>query len=214
MLTTDQKAYLKNLANRGEMQAQALLYALAEAETLGEPTVVNLVNVAAKSATSVHGTIYGDAAADAGHAYTTVTTAITPPAVPRNLRCTFGADWDGGDVIITGTDQFGAAATETFTGTADSVQVGLVIFKTVTSIRKAAVGTGTHATNTLTVGTGDKLAIGTAKLLNVFAQCRLDSGAADAVTIDLARNAFTPTTVPDGSVDYSLLVYTDPNYND
>jgi hypothetical protein len=130
--------------------------------------------------------------------------------VPRNLRCTFGADWDGGDVTIVGTDQFGGAQTETFTG-ATGVAVGTKIFKTVTSIRKAAVGVGTHATNTLTVGTGDKLACGTVKVLNLFAQCRLGTGVADAVTMDVENSAFTPTTVPDGSVDYNLLVYIDPD---
>lgn len=214
MLTSDQMAYLKNLAARGEMQAQALLYGLLSEQALGEPAVVALVNPAAKQANDVLGAAYGDAPADAGKTYTTFTAGIANPAVPRNIRCTFGADWDGGDVTLNGTDQFNKAQTETFTAVAGQVVVGTKIFKTVTSIVKAAVGTGTHATNTCQVGTGDKLACGTRKLLNAFAQCRLNTGAADAVIIDVTNSAFTPTTVPDGAMDYSLLVYVDPDYTD
>jgi hypothetical protein len=206
--------YLKSRAARGDLDAEAILEAMLTEQTLGEAKIVTLINVAAKQANDVLGAAYGDAAADAGKAYTTFTAGIANPAVPRNIRCTFGHTWDGGNVTINGTDQFGKVQNEVFNAAIDSVVVGVKVFKTVTSIVKAAVGSGTHATNTCQVGTGDKLACGSAKLTQPFAECRLDSGAEDAVVIDQAASAFTPTTVPNGAVDYSLLVYTEAIYND
>lgn len=206
-LTPQQLSYLKSLARRGDMEAHAMLYAMVNEVNLGSEKHISLVNPAAKSATSVHGTLYGDAAGPVAAA-----TGITNPTIPRNLRCTFGHTWDGGDVTVTGTDQFDAAQTETFTAAIDTVAVGVKIFKTVTGVAYAGGGSGTHATNTLTVGTGDKLGCGVAKLINTFGECRIETGAEDPVILDSTVSGFTPTTVPDGAHDYDLLVHVDEDY--
>lgn len=204
--------YLKNRAARGDLDAQAILEAMLTEQVLGEPKVVTLLDVAAKSATNIAASSRGDAATNPITIAAGAAAALS--AAPRNVRATFGSTWDGGDITITGTDQFDKAQTTVLTAVAGQIVVGTKVFKTITSIAKAAVGTDATGNNTVTLGTGDKLACGTAKLTQPFGECRLGTGAADAVIFDVAASAFTPTTVPDGSLDYSLLVHTEAIYND
>lgn len=199
--------YLKSRAARGDLDAEAILEAMLTEQTLGEAKIVTLINVAAKAANNVAVTSYGDAAT--APVLVAAGAAAILAAAPRNVRATFGATWDGGDITVTGTDQFGKAQTEALIAQAGQVVVGVKIFKTVSAIAKSAVGSGTHGTNTVTVGTGDKLACGSAKLTQPFGECRLGTGAEDAILLDVATSAFTPTTVPDGAADYTLLVYTE-----
>lgn len=155
---------------------------------------VNLSNVVAKGTTDVH-------AALAGTAAVAFPGPITNPAMPRNIRAVFAASYDGGNLTITGTDQFGNTQTETIVAAAASTVVGVKVWKTITSIVKAAVGVNAA---TVSIGTGDKLGLGllpgsTFYILTV-------NGVAEAGTLDEANGGITPTTVPNGTADYNVLV--------
>lgn len=91
-----------------------------------------------------------------------VTTAITNPAVPRNVTATAGGtatDIKAIQVIVAGTNIYGEAITETlpaFTVDTAGTVVGSKVFKTVTSITiPAHDGTGA----TTAIGTGAKLGL-------------------------------------------------------
>jgi hypothetical protein len=198
-LLQSQKNRLNYFASTGDVEAKAIL----EATQTGVEKIIALVNPAAKAANNVAVTSYGD---EVTHPITVAAgAAAILAATPRNLRCTFGAAWDGGTITITGTDQFGVPQTEVIAGTAGQVVVGTKVWKTVTALAKSAVGVGSHATNTVTVGTGDKLGCGTVRVANPFGQLITD-GVYEAVVIDPVASGFTPTTVPDGAHDYQLLV--------
>lgn len=93
----------------------------------------------------------------------TITTAITSPAVPRNVTATAGGtntDIKAIAVVINGTDAYGAALTETlpvFTVDTAGTVVGSKAFATVTSVVIPAHD-GTAATTA--IGTGAKLGLG------------------------------------------------------
>lgn len=116
-------------------------------ETLGSPAV--------GATTAVHAAI-----ADTG-AQQVVTTAITSPAVARNVTATAGgtgANITAVSVIVAGTNVYGEAITETlpaFTAATPGTVVGSKAFATVTSITVPANGTGV----TTAVGTGAKLGL-------------------------------------------------------
>jgi len=165
------------------------------------PAMLSIGPVAAKSATSVHASTQGDAVGPV-----VLTTGITNPVTPRNLRCVFGVTWDGGAVTVSGTNQLNAAITEVFTGTNTTI-VGAKAFKTVTSIAFAAGGTGTTGTNTLTVGTGDTIGIA---FDVVDAVGMLHVGTTiEPVTVDPTYNTFIPTTTPSATT-YVLLCNVNP----
>lgn len=153
----------------------------------------------AKGANVVHATVFGDAVGPVS-----ITTGLTNPTTARNLQLAMGATYDGGNVTVTGTNQFDQVATETFTAGTTVTRIGNVMFKTVTKVAYAGGGVGTHGTNTLDVGTGDKIAI----VSNVVAAVGLlyTDGAVEAVTIDATNDSFLPTTVPNGTHSYVLLV--------
>jgi len=148
--------------------------------------------IAAKGATDI-------AAAIAANAVSRNFT-VSSPAAPRNLRVTMATSWDGGDVTVTGTDQSGAAQTEVFLTGSNVVRVGVKVFKTVTAATKGAVAGVT--TNTASIGTGDKLGAG----IDPTGALLFAGGVSEAATLDATNKAFTPTTLPTGSVDYALLV--------
>lgn len=92
----------------------------------------------------------------------TITTAITNPAVPRNITATAGGtntDIKAIQVVVTGTDMEDAVISETlpaFTVDTAGTVVGSKAFKTVTSILiPAHDGTGA----TTAIGTGAKLGL-------------------------------------------------------
>lgn len=98
---------------------------------------------------NVHAAIPADNAAP-------ITTVLTNPVIPRTLQYVFTAGWNGGDPTTLGTDQFGAAISETVSNVAGSTVQGSKVFATVTSISNGLVGT---VTETLTVQTGPKLGL-------------------------------------------------------
>ena len=127
--------------------------------------------------------------------------AFTNPAYPRNLSCVAAAGYDGGAVTITGTDPADAALEETITPTPGGTEYGVKLFKTVTSALKAAVGVDAAA---VSIGTGDKLWVG-ADVASAFGMLAV-AGTHEAVTVDATYDAFTPTSAPDGTKDFTLLV--------
>lgn len=69
--------------------------------------------------------------------------AFANPPTPERLQVTFDANWDGGDVTITGTNPQDEIISETFSGAVPSTALtGLLTFKTVTSATKSAIGGG------------------------------------------------------------------------
>lgn len=150
---------------------------------------------AAAGATAVHAAIAATVAAGV------ITTGLTNPSPPRNLSLVFALNWDGGNITVTGTDQFDNPVTEAFTGASNVTRTGVKIFKTVTSLTKSATGV---TANTVTVGTGVKLGV-QQNILDTNALLWTD-GTIEAVTMDATVDAFTPTTAPNGTHNYQLLV--------
>lgn len=192
-LLANQKAYLKHLAAAGDLMAQQLIATDSLATDSGRAGFVSLGAVAAKSTTGVHANIA------ATTSVVPVTTGITNPAQPRNVTATFGAGWDGGNVVVTGTDQWGNAITETITAVAGSTVAGVKIFKTVTSVAHTAVGT----TENYSVGTGDKIGLNVNVLDTMgVGIVQATAGAAntpEAITVDPTVDGVTFTTTPNGT---------------
>ncbi len=185
--TNKDKNTMRALGKAGDMFGRAIMSLLGGSRLIAGGTP------AAKGTTDVH-------AAVASNAANAFPGPITNPATPRNLRFVFAASYDGGNLTVVGTNQFGNTQTEVVTAVANSTVVGVKVFKTITSITKAAVGA---TANTVSVGTGDKIGLtvvpvaGSPVLLTA-------NGVGEAVTFDATNNGFTPTTVPNGSTTYVL----------
>lgn len=130
---------------------------------------------------------------------------ITSPAFPKSVRAVFAALYDGGDIYLTGYDQFGRYQTETITAVANSTVEGVNIWKTISSIAKQTVGA---TANTVTMQTGLKVGIPVPLAYAWGMECH--AGLAElAAAWDATYHSFTPTTAPDGSVDFTILVPVD-----
>ena len=195
-LSNDKKAMLRTHAAAGDLYAMEAL----SLEATGRAGLVSLGAVAAKSATGVH------AAVLATSAITPVTTGISNPATPRNVSAVAAATWDGGNLVVHGTDQFGGAVSETITVVANATTYGVKIFKTITSFNHTAVGCKAVGCS---VGTGDKIGLAFDAIDSMgMGLMQATPGAActpEAVTVDPTYNAATFTTVPDGTKVLSLL---------
>jgi hypothetical protein len=163
-------------------------------------------NPAAKSANSVHVDFRGDLTTLDPDAVDGV--AITSPVIPRNLRVTMGATWDGGDVKVYGTNQFDEVISETFLEGQTVLRVGLNAFKTVTKITKSKIGTDVLGTNVASVGTGDALGL-VCQLSSVYGTGHLIGTGFDAPTLNVTYNTVAFATVPDGSKDWNLFTNID-----
>lgn len=196
-LSLKDKAMLKAFGKAGDLMARAALNAIDNDAGLGRTALVaGGTNVSAKGTTAIHAAIAGTTST------VPVTTGITNPTVPRNLIITFGATWDGGDVVVVGTDANDAAVTETFLSNAGSTRVGTKIFKTVTSVAHTVVGVDAA---TYSTGDGDKLGlVASPAPVSGSPVILYTNGVAEAVTYDATLNAFTPTSVPNGSRSYVL----------
>lgn len=112
---------------------------------------VSAAAAAAASDTGVHAAIALTAATQA------ITTAITNPAAPRNIRIKGNAAGIVGNVVITGTNYAGAVITETIALNGVTAVDGAKAFKTVTQI---GLPVESHVgTDTVSVGWGDKLGL-------------------------------------------------------
>jgi hypothetical protein len=130
---------------------------------------------------------------------------ITSPVVPRNISITFDSAWAGGNVTVTGTNQFEAAQTETIVANPGNKVEGVKAFKTVTGIAHAAVGPG-GLNHGATAGWGHKF--GVAKTLLLALGVLTEDGNNDAAAWDDTYCAFTPTQLPNGSLSYHWAVPT------
>lgn len=156
------------------------------------PNVAYIENAAAPGTTNI-------VAATASSAANALVVAASPD-LPRNLRYVFAASYDGGDITVNGLDQFDKPVTEVIVAAAGSTVVGTKIFKKVLSASKGQVGA---TANTVSIGTGSKLgvklnlskAVGLLSVANVL----------EAVTVDTVYAGITPTTAPNGSVDYFFI---------
>lgn len=193
-LLANQKAYLKHLAAAGDMMAKQLIATDTLATESGRAGFVSLGAVAAKGIATVHSIIAGTSSV------VPVTTGITNPSQPRNVSASFGAAWDGGNVVVTGTDQWDHDVTETIVAVQNTTVAGVKIFKTVTSVAHTAVGTQADG---YSVGTGDKLGM-TVDLTDTMGigAVQATAGAAntpEAITVDPTVDGVTFTTVPNGT---------------
>ena len=130
---------------------------------------------------------------------------FTNPAYPKSIRAVSQNGYGGGIVTITGTDQFGRAQTESITPAAGGGTVeGVKIWRTVTAAAKTSIVADTH---TVTLQTGVKIGL-PVPLLGDWGM-ELVAGVAELATWDSTYHAFTPTTPPDGAVDFTILVPVD-----
>lgn len=116
----------------------------------------------------------------------------------RNLRVVFAASWDGGDVIVDGTDQFGRAVSETFASAPGTTVAGAKVFRVVTGIRKTAVGA---TANTASVGIGTAIGV---PFSFVQGQEFLN-GVAELATLNTTYYHFIPGTAANGARNYDFL---------
>jgi hypothetical protein len=159
------------------------------------PQLVDL-GVPAASATT------GWLASLAGNSATLAFTISAQPDKPRNIAIAFAASWDGGNVVVTGTDQFGNAVSETIVAVAASTVVGNVAFKTITSAVKTAVGAAAAAA---TGGPGSKLGI--ARSLTSTAGLLFVTSVPEASTFNVQFCTALPgTNTPNGTRAYLALV--------
>jgi hypothetical protein len=156
--------------------------------------LVPAVVPAAKSATAVHASVLATAA-------NLFPGPITNPVTPRNLSAVAAATYDGGSITVVGTDQFDKAQTEVIAAVANSTVYGTKIFKTVTSITKAAIGVAAAGCS---IGTGDK--IGVAYNVANSTGLMFVGGLAEAVTVDPVADAWTATSVPNGALSFVALL--------
>jgi hypothetical protein len=187
---TNQAATATNQTTTATNQNTTATNQATQAASFDAPGVL-----ATKAATDIH-------AAHAASGVNDFPGAFTNPTYSRNVIATFGAGWDGGNVTVNGTDQFNAAVTETLASNPGTTRVGVKIFKTVTSASKSAVGASGDGCS---LGMGDK--IGTLAMSGAYGVVTVD-GVFDASTWDATYHAVTPTSLPDGSRSFVLLVPT------
>lgn len=188
-LSADKKAMLRTWAAAGDISA---IEALAT-EATGRAGFVSLGNPAAP-AVAVHAAIAGNTSV------VPVTTGLTNPVAPRSVDVVFAAAYDGGNVKVKGTNQFGKAVEETLVAVAGTTVAGVKIFKTVTSVEHLAVGA---TANTYTVQTGAKLGL-LNDVLDTYGIGMVD-GVPEKVTMDATYEAVTFTTAPNGTRVLTLL---------
>jgi hypothetical protein len=124
---------------------------------------------------------------------TVVTTAITNPAVARNLTITGNQSSCTGNVVIAGTDMEGQAISETIAAAGTSTVVGSKAFATVTSITIPTQGAGG---DTIAIGTGAKLGLGV----------RLSRNSVVAAFLGGVREGTAPTVAFDSTNMYGNTV--------
>jgi len=122
---------------------------------------------------------------------------INQPDVPRAVAATFQAGWTGGDITIVGTDARDKTVTEVIADNPGATVDGDVPFKTITAISKELVGAGGK---TVTIDTTDKLGLSRLPVGDVW--IKADGVSEDPSAIDLADGTFTPTTAPNGAVNF------------
>jgi hypothetical protein len=128
--------------------------------------------------------------------------AFTSPAIPRNVTITFEAAWAGGDVTVSGTDQFDAAITEVIADNPGSLVSGVKVFKTVTGAVNQSVGAG-GVNHGATIGFGN--ALGLTYLPSAAVGSLTCDGVGEAATWNATYGSVTPTTAPNAARNYAAM---------
>ena len=126
------------------------------------------------------------------------------PVTPRNLTVTFDGGWDGGDITISGLDQFGEHIVETFVGAGGVTRTGFFIFRVIGEVTKSAVGAKPAE---VTVGTGAIFGA-TKKLANGTVIVFVDGIPEVPALVDTSNSTITTTTGPDGNKVFAFLLNT------
>lgn len=132
------------------------------------------------------------------------------PAMPATLIVNFGAGWDGGNVQVSGFDQFGRARSEIFVPAVGDVS-GTVPFATILAASKAAVGVSAAVA---TIEGGRRIAIAGQIISAVGVQEIINNNAGGPdvfdgtppITVDLVENTIEPASPPDGISTYRFMV--------
>lgn len=151
------------------------------------------VNPVAANSTGIHAAVAANAASAFPGPFGSIETW------GRTLRYVFAAMWDGGDIVVTGLDQFGRPQSETITSAAGSTVDGLKVFREVTAISHTVVGA---TANTVSVGIGPALGVPFS-----FQQGQefVDGVAELATALDTINYSFKPATACNGAHDYDFL---------
>jgi hypothetical protein len=128
---------------------------------------------------------------------------FTNPDVPRNIKVTFEAGWDGGNVTVTGLDQFLTPVSEVVVASAGNTVAGTKIFATVTAATKGAVGSSSDGAS---IGVGKKIGI-SVDVEQAFGLLAVD-GVSEAAVFDDTYSAVTPTSAPTGAKVFVALIIT------
>ena len=135
---------------------------------------------------------------------------FTSPTIPRSLDCVFDAGWQGGNVVVVGTDQFDEIVSETFTAVAGTTVAGSKVFKTITAAAKATIAGTSDAVLLQTGGKiGLPVPLGSDAVGVLFANDPADfSPPADCpehLILDATYHSFTPESTPDGAISFKLI---------
>jgi hypothetical protein len=186
---------LKNLARRGDIVAQAADEGLGVENTQGNLTFVRFTDVATLAGTGVGASLASNS--------TTNTITLTQMAHIRSVRATFAASWDGGNIVLVGTDQDGMPQTETLLSNAGANRDSAKVWKTLTSATKTAVGA---TANAVTLGPGPLMGFGTGIKPVTNSAILLTDGVAEAFnSVDYTNRTWWPTTVPNAAHDYNII---------
>ena len=150
-------------------------------------TLQDLGAPAAKQVANIHALFAGN---DASNIFPG---PFNDPDTSRNLRVTFVAGWDGGDVTVVGECR-GEPQTEIFAANPGATVVGTEPFEAVTSATKGAVGINPAAA---CIGDGDSLGLAS---LPLSALDTLTADGVNEVGTWGATGTVKPTTAPDGAV--------------
>ena len=191
---TAKKVYDLNNMNAAAQRAQlgTILMGGAVIPVVGTLSTVNTLRYnttpAVKSATATHAALALTVGAQAG-----VTSGITQPDVPRTITAKGNASGITGDVVIHGTNIADAVVTDTIALSGASEVLGVVAFKTVTSIDFPAE---THSgTDTVSIGRG--AGIGFPSIIN---------NTADVITHDFDGATDSGTVVADATIGKSVFI--------
>lgn len=195
-LSTRRLAILKSLAKRGDYVAQAADEGLGIENTAGQLTFLRFTDVAAAGSTGIGASL-------AGNSTNNSMTISAQPTYARMIRAAFAASWDGGNIVLVGTDQDGAPLTETLTSNPNNTRDSTKAFKTLISATKTAVGA---TANAVTLGNGPSLGFGVKGVVTNSA-ILISNGVAEAFgSIDYTNRLWTPTTGFNGTNDYNIIL--------
>ncbi len=163
-----------------------------------------LANLAGQASTGIHASVLATAA-------NAFPGPFTNPATPRTVLAQFTALWDGGNILLTGTDQFDTVITDTLVspGVPGGFVASTKIFKTITAASKTAIGVAAVG---VTLGPGIKIGFLHHLDASVASSPVLVMNVVDGVidtiaSIDMTYHGWTPgSTQPNGGHEF-LLIY-------